>query len=369
MTARRSGAGTTLVRRPTSSGCELPEVITRLTEASHAHRRAASGVIGPMFSSSERRPVFPSRASRSTVTTTCGRSPATVGRSAESSQPRQRCPSASARRCAGVRRSARSLERISASCTARSAEINVCPVSGSRSPSTRTMPSNVGETCNRLRSRSRSSCSTAARASIACRQYVMTWRSSAVDNVRAASTSMGSPVGNSSGHASRAATSICTTDPETSPAPNASAVPGIVRKARARRRSADAAVRARPHRWASHDVTERKPSTAKDPRRSTSAIRRARSASMMRDARSSSSRSLARPSSPTSRRSSALNSSKADRSVVTSLKVPNTRSTRSELGHISEGFLRPTTAPQQGSTGSDATRARSPQGSGNPGVN
>jgi len=56
-------------------------------------------------------------------------------------------PKASARRCAEVRMSGASPERISASWTHRSAVMRVSPVSGSRSPSTRTMPSRVGDTC------------------------------------------------------------------------------------------------------------------------------------------------------------------------------------------------------------------------------
>ena len=50
-------------------------VMIREIPASHASRRAVSGVIGPTSSSSERLPGLPWRVSRSTVTTTWGRSP------------------------------------------------------------------------------------------------------------------------------------------------------------------------------------------------------------------------------------------------------------------------------------------------------
>ena len=56
----------------------------RETPASHARRRAVSGVIGPVSSSSERLPSLPWRLCRSTVTTTWGRSPATCGLSERS---------------------------------------------------------------------------------------------------------------------------------------------------------------------------------------------------------------------------------------------------------------------------------------------
>jgi hypothetical protein len=78
-TARRSAGGTVGVLRPRSSGSERPIVITRLTSASHARRRAASAEIGPASASSAR--AVAERhwsASRSTVTTTWGRSPATI---------------------------------------------------------------------------------------------------------------------------------------------------------------------------------------------------------------------------------------------------------------------------------------------------
>ena len=65
------------MRRPTSSGSNLPRVMTLLTEASQAHRLAVSGGIGPTSSTSHLVPSRPSRASRSTVTVTRGRSPPT----------------------------------------------------------------------------------------------------------------------------------------------------------------------------------------------------------------------------------------------------------------------------------------------------
>jgi len=55
-TARRNAAGTTGVRGPTSKGSDLPRVMTLLTEASQAHRRAVSGEIGPASSNSQRAP-------------------------------------------------------------------------------------------------------------------------------------------------------------------------------------------------------------------------------------------------------------------------------------------------------------------------
>ena len=110
-----------------------------------ASRRAVSGVMGPTSSSSERFPARPSSVSRSTVTRTWGRSPATSGRSERSSQLLQTATSASARRCDAVRSSS-SPSAAHASCTQRMAVITVCPDSGSRSPSTRTMPLNRGET-------------------------------------------------------------------------------------------------------------------------------------------------------------------------------------------------------------------------------
>ncbi len=96
------------VRRPTSSGSDAPLVMTRLTEASQARRRAASEEIGPTSSSSAPEPGVgrrPSRVCRSTVTVTWGRSPPTRGRSVLSSHCLQISPSASARRCGGVRTS------------------------------------------------------------------------------------------------------------------------------------------------------------------------------------------------------------------------------------------------------------------------
>jgi hypothetical protein len=47
MTARRIAGGMTGVRRPTSSGCDFPDITTRMIDASHANRRAASASIGP----------------------------------------------------------------------------------------------------------------------------------------------------------------------------------------------------------------------------------------------------------------------------------------------------------------------------------
>ena len=47
-TARRIPAGTTAVRRPTSKGSDRGPSTTRAMEASHAHRRAASGTTGPV---------------------------------------------------------------------------------------------------------------------------------------------------------------------------------------------------------------------------------------------------------------------------------------------------------------------------------
>jgi hypothetical protein len=122
--ARLSPAGTAGVRRPTSSGSEDPVVMMRKTLASHARRRAAFGVIGPVSSSSHRVPARPRSASRSTVTTTWGRSPATCGRSRRSNQDRQSSVSASARRC-GALRSSSSPFRDQASCTVRSAVMTV----------------------------------------------------------------------------------------------------------------------------------------------------------------------------------------------------------------------------------------------------
>lgn len=78
-------------------------MITRVTAASHASRRADSGVIVPASSSEARPPARASSAARSIVTTTCGRSPPMAGRSARSSHSRQISPNASARRCAGIR--------------------------------------------------------------------------------------------------------------------------------------------------------------------------------------------------------------------------------------------------------------------------
>jgi hypothetical protein len=72
------------------------------------------------------------------LTTTCGRSPATVGRSVRSRNPRHTSPNASARRWAADRSSPG--VRAHASSTDPSAVSDVCPVSGSRSPSTRTIP-------------------------------------------------------------------------------------------------------------------------------------------------------------------------------------------------------------------------------------
>jgi hypothetical protein len=47
MTARRIEGGITEVRRPTSSGCDRPDITTRMIDASHAMRRAVSGATGP----------------------------------------------------------------------------------------------------------------------------------------------------------------------------------------------------------------------------------------------------------------------------------------------------------------------------------
>jgi len=136
-TARWTGIGTAAVRRPTSSGWDRPRVITLVTAASQGILRAASGVILPTSSISQGRPTRPSNASSDTVTLMWGRSPATIGRSEDSSHSLHISPKASARSWAKLRGS--SPARVSASTTLRRAEMRVCPVSGSRSPSIRTI--------------------------------------------------------------------------------------------------------------------------------------------------------------------------------------------------------------------------------------
>ena len=149
----------------------------RVTEASHAKRLAVGAAIGPLGSSSavdtrsapdpgsarDRSSVMtrgsvgrpPSgrvgaeRTASGTVTVTCGRSPPTTGRSVRSRNQRQISPKASARRCGAVRPSSTSSARRSASTTAPIAVSNEDPVSGSRSPSTRIMPSNVTDAWSR----------------------------------------------------------------------------------------------------------------------------------------------------------------------------------------------------------------------------
>jgi len=136
-TARWTGIGTAAVRRPTSSGWDRPRVITLVTAASQGILRAASGVILPTSSISQGRPTRPSNASSDTVTLMWGRSPATIGRSEDSSHSLHISPKASARSWAKLRGS--SPARVSAATTLRRAEMRVCPVSGSRSPSIRTI--------------------------------------------------------------------------------------------------------------------------------------------------------------------------------------------------------------------------------------
>jgi hypothetical protein len=65
-------AGTTGVRRPTSSGSDLPMVMTRAIEASHAHRLAVSAVMAPPSPNSHRKPERPSSTSKSTMMVTWG---------------------------------------------------------------------------------------------------------------------------------------------------------------------------------------------------------------------------------------------------------------------------------------------------------
>ena len=141
--------------------------------------------IGPACSSSPGPP--PTRSLTSTVTVTCGLSSATLGRCAPSSQPRQISPRASARCWEGVRRSSSSC-RASPSMTARRAVRSDSPVSGSRSPSIRTMPLKVTDACSRRPSRSVS----VSRRSLStrCRQWPSTRSSSPTGWTRAASTTL-----------------------------------------------------------------------------------------------------------------------------------------------------------------------------------
>jgi hypothetical protein len=167
--ASRSRVGAAGERRGLPShveGFQRPRVITRDTPASHARRRAVSPVIGPMPASAARPARVPRRSSRRTFTTMCGRSPATVGRSQRSRNPRQTSPNASTRRCAGVLASSPD-PRAHASMTDESADRRDRLVSGSRSPSILTMPPIVGDTCS-VRASKRPS--TSRSASTSCRQ-------------------------------------------------------------------------------------------------------------------------------------------------------------------------------------------------------
>ncbi len=143
--ALRIPEGTTGVLRPTSSGSEVPMVMMRETPASHARRRAVSGVIGPTSWSSARLPGMPWRLCRSTVTTTWGRSPATWGLSERSRELLQSSTRASARRW-GADLGSRDPSLAQGSWMAPSAVMRICPDSGSKDPSMRTVPWVVGET-------------------------------------------------------------------------------------------------------------------------------------------------------------------------------------------------------------------------------
>lgn len=95
--------------------------------------------------------------------------------------------------------------------------MNVCPVSGSRSPSTRTIPPNVGDTWRRRSSCIRSPAAATASLSAACLQCSIADRNARKGSIRAASTSASSTRRNSSWFVSRAETSAFVAPTEISP--------------------------------------------------------------------------------------------------------------------------------------------------------
>ncbi len=274
---------------------------------------------GPRRSVSQT-PSTPASASAETVTVTCGSSPPTVGRSGRSSHWRQTSPSASARRCAGVRSSMSPFDRarVSASTIARSAVRTVSPVSGSSVPSTRTMPCIVTDACRRRCARSASSLSTPRSRSTACRQYATTRPRSPTEWMLAASTSCDSASANAVGSASRAATRPLAEHIEISAASTATRVTGISSRARAVRTWS----RATPHdilnALASHAAAERWPSRRNRPRRSISANRRSASSSSRSTMPRISAKSSSRRASGSSKSVSLRSDSTADRSSLTS---------------------------------------------------
>ena len=115
---------------------------TRVTAPSQASRRHASGCSGPTQPASPPRPPgWPSRLSRSTVTSSWGRTPPLWGSRPASRLRRASSARASARRWPPLRASSALAGRASGS----SAASRVWPASGSNSPSTATMPSQVGD--------------------------------------------------------------------------------------------------------------------------------------------------------------------------------------------------------------------------------
>ena len=243
------------VLRPTSSGSAWPAMTTLVTEASQPSLLMVSMATGPTRSSSP----GPPSANRptSTVSVRCGRSPATSGLSATSSQPRQISPIASARLWAGVRSSS-SPFLASASMTAANAVMRASPVSGSRSPSTRTMPLRVADACSLrpARSWSKPSLSVCTRS----RQYPMTLWRSFMEWWRAASINSASARANSPASTCLAVASAFAAASDTSPDSNAARVRGMSCNARAQRTCSAAAARLTRCADANQDTADRCPS-------------------------------------------------------------------------------------------------------------
>jgi len=226
--ARRSAGCMDRRASPAAWGSPASSMAMGVMVASQARRRAVSAVMGPV--SRSMRP-SPASSARLRARVTWGRSPFWVGRSLESRWRRQISTRASARRWAGVRES--SLPRAQDSASDPMAVVTTAPDSGSRSPSRRTMPSQVADTHSRRRSKALAASTRAPSGSARRRQCASALGNTRADRLRAWETSSRSSRANTSGAASRASTSRRTRHSDRSPAVNACRVCSMCCRARA----------------------------------------------------------------------------------------------------------------------------------------
>ena len=137
-----STLGSWSARQPSGSMVGWRLTSTRVTAPSQASRRHAAGANGPAHPASPPRPPgWPRRLSRSTVTSSWGRTPPALGNPPPSNTRRANSVRASAVRWPPLRPSPAPAGRARGS----RAASRVVPASGSSSPSTATMPSKVGD--------------------------------------------------------------------------------------------------------------------------------------------------------------------------------------------------------------------------------